>query len=136
MSEKPVVFIQSYFHGTKADLKVGDHLVPGRTSNYGEKKLSYVYFSCNLNVAIWGACLALGDGPGRIYVVEPTGAMENDPNLTDKKYTGNPTNSFRTKEPLKIVAEVKDWKSPSVEEIKAAREMVTKAAQDGKAIID
>ena len=136
MSEKPEVFIQSFFHGTRADLKVGDHLVPGRASNYGEKKLSYVYFSCNLNVAIWGASLALGDGGGRIYVVEPTGAIEDDPNLTDKKYAGNPTNSFRTKDPLRVVAEVKDWKAPSSEEIKAAREMVEKASQEGKAIID
>jgi hypothetical protein len=136
MAEKPEVFTQSYFHGTKADLRVGDHLVPGQASNYGEKKLSHIYFSCNLNVAIWGAELALGEGAGRIYVVEPTGPIENDPNLTDKKFAGNPTNSFRTRDPLRIVAEVKDWKRHSAEEIRAARENIEKASKEGKAIID
>ena len=100
-------FIQSYFHGTKVNLSIGDLVVPGNNANYGERKAKFVYASSNLNVAIWGAELAVGDGPGRIYVVEPLGPIENDPNLTDKKFPGNPTNSFRAREGFKVVAEVK-----------------------------
>jgi hypothetical protein len=81
-----------FYHGTKAVLKPGDLLVPGYSSNYGErKKANYVYLTATLDAATWGAELAVGDGPGRIYRVEPTGPIEDDPNLTDKKFTGNPT---------------------------------------------
>ena len=96
----------------------------------------YVYASSNLNVAIWASELAVGDGPGRIYVVEPIGAIENDPNLTDKKYPGNPTNSFRAREGFKVVAEVKEWLGHSPEEIKAAREKVDLALKNGAPIIE
>ena len=97
MTEQHPTFIQSDYHGTKADLRVGDVFVPGHDSNYGTRNAKFVYVTSNLNVAIWGAALAVGAGPGRIYVVEPIGTMENDPNLTDKKFPGNPTNSFRAR---------------------------------------
>lgn len=97
MPEQHPNFIQSYYHGTKADLSVGEVVVPGYDSNYGVRKAKFVYATSNLNVAIWGAELAVGAGPGRIFVVEPIGTMENDPNLTDKKFPGNPTNSFRAR---------------------------------------
>lgn len=99
-----------FYHGTKADLKPGDLLEPSFSSNYGErKKANFVYLTATLDAAIWGAELAAGDKPGRIYQVEPTGAFENDPNLTDKKFPGNPTRSYRTRQPLRVVAEVLDW---------------------------
>ena len=100
-----------FFHGTKADLKVGDVLQPGYSSNFGgRRKANYVYLTATLDAATWGAELALGDGPGRIYRVEPTGPIEDDPNLTDKKFPGNPTRSYRTRQPLRVVEEIVDWK--------------------------
>ncbi len=100
----------SFYHGTKAALKVGDLLKIGYNSNYGERKIAnFLYMSATLDAAIWGAELAVGDGAGRIYRVEPTGAFENDPNLTDKKFPGNPTRSYRTKYPLRVVGEVLEW---------------------------
>src|SRR5580658_8467861 len=98
------------YHGTKADLKPGDLIGPGFRSNYGKgKKAAYVYLSATLDAAAWGAELALGEGPGRIYIVEPTGPFEDDPNLTDKKFPGNPTKSYRSRNPLRITGEVTDW---------------------------
>lgn len=129
-------FIQSYFHGTKANLSIGDLLVPGKNANYGDRTAKFVYVSSNLNVAIWGAELAIGEGPGRIYVVEALGTVENDPNLTDKKFAGNPTNSFRSREGFKVVAEVTNWQQHSPEEIKAAREKVDLALKNGAPIIE
>jgi rifampin ADP-ribosylating transferase len=129
-------FIQSYFHGTKANLSVGDQIVPGSAANYGERKSKFAYATSNLNVAIWGAELAIGEGSCRIYIVEPIGPIENDPNLTDKKFPGNPTNSFRAKEGFRIVAEVKNWQEHSVQEIKAARENIEKALKNGAPIIE
>ena len=100
-----------FYHGTKAALMVGDLLQIGYNSNYGERKTAnFLYMSATLDAAIWGAELAVGDGAGRIYRVEPTGAFENDPNLTDKKFPGNPTRSYRTKYPLRVVGEVLEWK--------------------------
>ena len=85
---------QKFYHGTKANLKLGHLIEPGFNSNYGKrKKAAFVYLTATLDAAIWGAELALGEGPGRIYRVEPTGPIEDDPNLTDKKYPGNPTKS-------------------------------------------
>ena len=93
-----------FYHGTKADMKIGDLLEPGYSSNYGEmKKANFIYFSATLDAAIWGAELAAGDAEGRIYIVEPTGAFENDPNLTDKRFPGNPTRSYRSREAIQIV---------------------------------
>ena len=105
-----------FYHGTKADLKLGDLLEPKHNSNYGERsKANFVYMSATLDTAIWGAELAVGDGPGRIYRVEPTGTFEDDPNLTDKKFPGNPTRSYRTRQPLRVVGEVLDWEGHSPE---------------------
>ena len=105
-----------FYHGTKADLKPGDLLEPGYSSNYGERqKANYVYLTATLDAAVWGAELAEGDGPGRIYLVEPTGAFENDPNLTDKKFPGNPTRSYRTRQPLRMLGEVLEWEGHSPE---------------------
>ena len=107
-----------FYHGTKANLKLGDMLEPGHSSNYGErKKANYVYLTATLDAAIWGAELSVGDEPGRIYRVEPTGTIEDDPNLTDKKFPGNPTRSYRTRQPLRIVGEVLDWEGHSPEEL-------------------
>jgi hypothetical protein len=106
-----------FYHGTKADLKPGDLLRPGHTSNFGERKLAnHIYRTATLDAATWGAELGVGEGSGRIYRVEPTGPFEDDPNLTDKKFPGNPTRSYRTQEPLRIVAEILDWQphSPQV----------------------
>lgn len=112
-----------FYHGTKADLKPGDLLVPGYNSNYGErKKANYVYLTATLDAATWGAELAVGDGRGRIYRVEPTGPIEDDPNLTDKKFPGNPTRSYRTKHPLRVVDEIIEWEGHSPEALKNMRD--------------
>lgn len=112
-----------FYHGTKADLRLGDLLEPGHSSNYGKrKKANYVYLTATLDAAVWGAELAVGDEPGRIYCVEPTGTIEDDPNLTDKKFPGNPTRSYRTRQPLRVVAEVLDWEGHSPEELQKMRD--------------
>ena len=114
---------QLYYHGTRADLKPGDLIVPGYASNYGtRKKANYVYLSATLEAAVWGAELALGDGPGRIYIVEPTGPFEDDPNLTDKKFPGNPTKSYRTRDALCVTGEIADWKGHSPEALKVMKD--------------
>ena len=125
-----------FYHGTKAVLEVGDFLKAGHQSNYSEQlKSSYVYFTATLDAAIWGAELALGEGIGKIYCVKPTGSFEDDPNLTDKKFPGNPTKSYRTKEPLLIVGEVLDWKGHTVEELHNMRENLNKLKNLGVDII-
>ncbi|MDP2774451.1 MAG: NAD(+)--rifampin ADP-ribosyltransferase [Nocardioides sp.] len=99
-----------FFHGTKADLRPEDLLAPGFTSNFGEQAVAgFIYMSATLDAATWGAELAMGEGPGRIYRVEPTGPFEDDPNLTDQKFPGNPTRSYRTRDALRVVEEVLDW---------------------------
>ena len=114
---------QIFYHGTKADLKQGDLIEPGFNSNYGtKKKANYVYLSATLDAAIWGAELAWGEDRGRIYIVEPTGTIEDDPNLTDKKFPGNPTKSYRTRNPLRITGEVIDWQGHSPEQLKAMKD--------------
>ena len=111
-----------FFHGTKADLKLGDLLETNHNSNYDlRKKANYVYLTASLDAAMWGAELAVGDEPGRIYRVEPNGTMEDDPNLTDKKFPGNPTRSYRTRQPLRVVGEVLDWEGHSPEELQKMR---------------
>lgn len=121
-----------YYHGTKANLKSGDLIEPGFNSNYGQrKKASYVYFSATLDAAIWGAELAMGEGCGKIYIVEPTGSFEDDPNLTDKKFPGNPTKSYRSKEPLRVTGEVKDWQGHSPEQLKAMKDHLERLKQQG-----
>lgn len=105
-----------FYHGTKADLKPGDLLIPGYQSNYGKReKAKFVYLTATLDAAIWGAELAIGDTPGRIYRVEPMGDFEDDPNLTNQKFPGNPTRSYRTQEPLRVVEEILGWEGHSPE---------------------
>jgi rifampin ADP-ribosylating transferase len=114
---------QRLYHGTKANLKPGDLIEPGYSSNYGmRKKAAYIYLTATLNAATWGAELAVGEGPGRIYVVEPTGPIEDDPNLTDKRYPGNPTKSYRSRDPLLVTGEVTDWQGHSSEELGAMKD--------------
>ena len=127
---------QRFYHGTKADLKPGDLIGPGYTSNYGERKAAYVYLTATLNAAAWGAELALGEGPGRIYMVEPTGPIEDDPNLTDKRYPGNPTKSYRSREPLRITGEVTDWLGHSPEELKAMKDHLERLERLGVEAIE
>jgi rifampin ADP-ribosylating transferase len=127
----------AYLHGTKADLGVGDLLVPGRGSNFEEGRvMNHVYFTATLDAATWGAELAAGEGRGRIYVVEPTGAFEDDPNVTDKKFPGNPTRSFRTREPLRVVGELVDWVGHSPEKLRAMREGLAALQRQGSAQIE
>jgi rifampin ADP-ribosylating transferase len=127
-----------YLHGTKADLATGDLLVPGRESNLERGRLmNYIYFTATLDAATWGAELAAGDDRGRIYIVEPTGGFEDDPNVTDKKFPGNPTQSFRSREPIRVVGEVLDWVGHSAEALTAMREGVAAAQRrEGSAIVD
>ena len=114
---------QRFYHGSKANLKPGDLIEPGFKSNYGKrKKASYIYLTATLDAATWGAELALGECPGRIYIVEPTGPIEDDPNLTDKKYPGNPTKSYRSRNPLRVTGEVTDWRGHSPGQIKVMKE--------------
>lgn len=112
-----------FYHGTKANLKAGDLLKPGFGSNFGERKrANYIYLTATLDAATWGAELGLGEDPGRIYRVEPTGPFEDDPNLTDKKFPGNPTRSYRTREPLRIVEEILGWQPHSREVLQNMRD--------------
>ena len=128
---------QQFYHGTKVDLKPGDLIVPGNKPNFGmREKAAYVYLTATLNAATWGAELALGEGPGRIYVVEPTGPFEDDPNLTDRKYPGNPTKSYRTRDPLRVTGEITDWKGHSAEERKAMKDHLEQLSQQGVEAIE
>lgn len=120
------------YHGTKANLQLGDLISPGFISNYGvRKQASYVYLSATLDAATWGAELAVGAGPGRIYIVEPTGPMEDDPNLTDKKFPGNPTKSYRTQSPLRVTGEVVEWQGHAPEQLNAMRDNLERLRQQG-----
>ncbi|MCB0668947.1 MAG: NAD(+)--rifampin ADP-ribosyltransferase [Saprospiraceae bacterium] len=108
-----------FYHGTRADLPVGDFLTPGGQSNYkADLKMNHIYFTALSNNAGLAAALAKGDGQQRVYIIEPTGNFENDPNVTDKKFPGNPTRSYRSSSPLKIVGEVTDWVRITPEELK------------------
>jgi hypothetical protein len=128
----PSPFAQTFFHGTKADLKLGDYIETGIISNYGvNKKAKYIYLSATLDAAIWGAELAAGEGRERIYVVEPTGPIEDDPNLTDKKFPGNPTKSYRSAHPFKVVGEITVWQGHSAEKLNAMKEGVAKTKEQG-----
>ncbi len=123
---------QQFYHGTKADLKQGDLISPGFNSNFGKrKKALYVYLTATLDAATWGAELALGEVQGRIYIVEPTGPIENDPNLTDKKFPGNPTKSYRTKSPLRVTGEIKDWQGHPPELLQTMKDNVARARELG-----
>ena len=125
-------FAQTYFHGTKADLKIGDLISTGNSSNYGEKKNArYIFLTATLDAAIWGAELAFGEGRERIYLVEPTGEIEDDPDLTDKKFPGNPTQSYRSVHAFRVVGEVGHWQSHPTEQVKAMKEHLEKLNAQG-----
>ena len=114
---------QIFYHGTRADLKAGDLIKPGQPSNYGGK-LSYVYLTATLDAAAWGAELAAGEGRERIYIVEPTGEIMDDPNLTNTRFPGNPTKSYRSREPLRVRGEVKEWQGHTPEQIAAMKDAI------------
>lgn len=125
-------FAQTYFHGTKADLKIGDFVETGFNSNYGQQKnAKYIFLSATLDAAIWGAELATGDGRERIYLVEPTGALEDDPDLTDKKFPGNPTKSYRSTEPFRVVGEVSAWQGHPAEQVKGMKDALERLKEQG-----
>lgn len=113
-----------HYHGTRAALEPGDLIQPGHAPNFGrrDRLTTYVYLTRTLDAAIWGAELAAGDGPGRIYLVEPTGPIEDDPNLTDKKFRGNPTKSFRSRHPLRVTGKVENWQGHPPEALQAMKE--------------
>ena len=124
-------FAQTFFHGTKADLKPGDLITTGYQSNFVDKKLKHIYLSATLHAAIWGAELASGSEPERIYLVEATGPLEDDPNVTDKKFPGNPTMSYRSTHPFKVIGEVKLWESHSPEQVNTMKAGIEKLKQEG-----
>ncbi|WP_445166655.1 NAD(+)--rifampin ADP-ribosyltransferase [Mycolicibacterium sp. Dal123E01] len=126
----------AYLHGTKAELSVGDLLLPGHRMNYDrERQANHVYVTQTLDAAVWGAEMAVGEGRGRVYIVEPTGAVEDDPNVTDKRLPGNPTLSFRTKEPVRIVGEITDWVGHPPEQLQAMRDTLADLARRGLDVI-
>lgn len=131
-------FSQSFFHGTRADLSTGDLIVVGYQSNFTKgSPLSWVYFAGTLDAAIWGAELATGGGQERIYVVEPTGPIEDDPNVTNKKFPGNPTLSYRSRDPLRIIAEVTKWHGHSSEQLQMMRDGLARLrSENADTIID
>jgi len=133
----PKPFSQTFFHGAKADFKVGDLIEVGANPNYGKReKAKYVYCTATLDAAIWGAELALGEARERIYLVEPTGPVEDDPNLTNKKFPGNPTMSYRTSHPLKVVGELAVWQGHSREQVKAMKDGLQKLKEQGVETIE
>jgi len=123
---------RKFYHGTKANLKLGDLITANFISNFGERnRAKYVYLTATLDAATWGAELAIGEGVGRIYIVEPTGPYEDDPNLTDKKFPGNITKSYRTLHPLRVTGEVTDWQGHPPEQLKTMKDNVERAKQLG-----
>lgn len=125
-----------FFHGTKADLRVGDHLTAGFPSNYRpEILMNHIYFTALRDGAGLAAELAAGDGEPRVYAVEPTGEFENDPNVTDKKFPGNPTRSYRSRQPLRILGEVTDWTRQTPETLRMWRDRLAAIRQDDRAEI-
>lgn len=137
MAATASMFSQSFFHGTKADLKPGSLIVTGHQSNFVEgKSLSWVYFTATLDAAIWGAELSAGSGRRRIYVVEPTGPVEDDPNLTDKRFPGNPTLSYRSRDPLRVIAEVTMWQGHPPERRQQMKDGLARLKTEGAEILD
>jgi hypothetical protein len=125
-------FLQTYFHGTKADLKPGDLIDVGFISNYGQRKAAkYIFLSETLDAAIWRAELSFGEGRERIYLVEPTGPIEDDPDLTDKKFPGNPTKSYRSIHPFRVVGEVTIRQGHSSEQVKTMKDGLAKLKEQG-----
>ncbi|SIT91144.1 NAD(+)--rifampin ADP-ribosyltransferase [Edaphobacillus lindanitolerans] len=125
-----------FFHGTKAELNIGELLNPRHLSNYQDKRSNHIYFTATLDAAKWGAELAVSGSTERIYIVEPTGEFENDPNVTDKRFQGNPTRSYRSKSPLKVVAELGAWERHTDEQINHMLASLQKLRKEGKAVIE
>lgn len=125
-------FAQTYFHGTKADLKIGELVDVGYNSNYGQRKYAkFIFLTATLDAAIWGAELAVGEGPERIYLVEPTGPIEDDPDLTDKKFPGNPSKSYRSSHPFRVVGEVTSWQGHPAEQIQVMKDHLERLKEQG-----
>ncbi len=125
------------YHGTRADLMPGDLIAAGYSSNYGTREqASWVYLTGTLDAAIWGAELAVGDGRERIYIVEPIGPIVDDPNLTDKKFPGNPTQSYRSRAPLRVTGEVTEWQGHSPERLKEMKDHLERLKAQGVQAID
>lgn len=135
-TNKDVLDKGPFFHGTKAELQIGDLLEPQYVSNYQDKRSNYIYFTATLDAAKWGAELATSGSKESIYIVEPLGDFENDPNLTDKRFPGNPTRSYRSKSPLKIIAILGSWERHSDEEINHMLTSLQKLQKEGKAEIE
>ena len=133
--KKDVLDKGPFFHGTKAELKIGDLLGAQYVSNYQDKKSNHIYFTATIDAAKWGAELATSGLKERIYLVEPLGDFENDPNVTDKRFPGNPTRSYRSKSPLKIIAELGSWERHADEEIKHMLASLKKRREQGKVIM-
>lgn len=121
-----------FYHGTKAELDIGSLIRPGFGSNFVERGLKHVYFTATLDAATWGAELAKGEARGRIFVVEPTGAFEDDPNLTDKKFPGNMTASYRSIDPLRIIGEVEDWIGHSPDRLQEMKDNLARMKEEGR----
>ena len=137
MSNAATVFSQSYFHGTRARMVPGDLIAVGYPSNFREETpLSWVYFAGTLDAEVWGAELAIGSARERIFVVEPIGEIEDDPNLTDKKFVGNPTLSFRSRAPVRVIAEVVQWQGHPPEQIQRMKDNVARLKSKAGNIID
>jgi len=133
--QKEVLDRGPFLHGTKAVLQVGDRLTPDYQSNYQEKRSNHIYFTATLEAAKWGAELAKGDGKERIYLVETIGPFENDPNLTNQRFPGNPTRSYRSKDPLLVVAELGVWERHSEEVIQQMKDSLARLTKEGKNVI-
>ena len=124
-----------FYHGTRAELSAGDLITPGFGSNFAERALAHVYFSARLESAIWGAELAQGEREGRVYLVEPTGEFEDDPNLTDQKFPGNPTASYRSRQPLRVTGEIKGWVGHPPEQLQAMKQGLARLKEQGLDVI-
>jgi rifampin ADP-ribosylating transferase len=136
MSAAATVFAQAYLHGTRAALHPGELIVTGHPSNFrAEKPLSWVYFTATLDTAIWGAELAIGEGQGRIYLVEPVGTFEDDPNVTNKRFPGNPTLSYRSQHALRVLAEVVGWHGHPVDMVQERKDDLARMREEGTAVI-
>ncbi|HSP61274.1 MAG TPA: NAD(+)--rifampin ADP-ribosyltransferase [Ornithinimicrobium sp.] len=126
-----------FFHGTRAELRPGDVLEPGKRSNFGSRRVAnHVYFTATMDAAVWGAELSVGEGRGHVYRVEPTGAFEDDPNLTDQRFPGNPTRSYRTRGPVRVVAEVEEWEPHPPEVLAHMRARLAELEAQGVEAID
>ncbi len=137
MTAAATPFVQAFFHGTRADLRPGDAIVAGRASNFGRREIAtFAYVTATLDAAIWGAELALGTAPGRIYVVEPTGPLEDDPNLTNQKFPGNPSMSYRTREPLRVLGEVAGWQGHPPGQVEIMKARLTELDRQGVTAIE